>query len=80
MTSRTKQLIITILLWIIVLCLVGSCADLLMRASLRDLTLLGDPYYQDTVLATQRAPIALILTWCAVAAAGIIGLLKWKRR
>lgn len=66
MNSSTKQTIYHTLLATILAALLVLCTDLLVHAAFGDNTALGDPYYQDTVLANQRAPIALIASWFVV--------------
>lgn len=72
----------TVPLWLLYL-LLGSCVvsalAVLILATRHDTTLLGDPYYEDQILAPQRALVPWIMT-CATLLlgliAGVLGRLK----
>ncbi len=78
MLSSTRQTIYYSLLVAILVAILVICADLLVYAAFGDNTALGDPYYQDTLLANQRAPLALIASWLVVSLSVMAGIIKPK--
>lgn len=68
-----------ILYAIILLLLVLIAGDILWRATTGDTTLLGDPYYEDTILANSRALPSLVFTWTIVALCLVLAIIGRKR-
>lgn len=80
MNSNTRRTTYQHLITIIVGLVVLLSLDILVRASLQDHTALGDPYYQDTILATQRAPVALVCSWLVVILSIVASLVRPKTK
>lgn len=80
MNTKTRQIIYQHLILVILGLVILLCLDILVHAALQDHTALGDPYYQDAILATQRAPIALICSWLVVILSLAASLLKPKTK
>lgn len=60
-----------ILLKIVLICLTISALAILYLAITGDTTLLGDPYYEDKILAPQRA----LIPWCATMLSIVVTML-----
>ena len=67
----------TWLLYLILGCCIISALAILVLATQRDTTLLGDPYYEDQILAPQRALIPWMMTLITIILSLIIGV--WER-
>lgn len=60
---------------IVLSCLVSALA-ILFLATRNDTTLLGDPYYEDQILAPQRALIPWLLTLFVLLLAAVLGIVE----
>ena len=59
--------------------LVATAIDIIWRATTADTTLLGDPYYEDAILAHERALPSLIITGIVVALCLVLAIIGRNR-
>ena len=76
MISSHKQFFFRICLWTIVI-LCGLLAVAIIVTALRgNTTLLGDPYYEDQIMAWQRAFAPWAFTWMIVVLSVILAMIR----
>ncbi|MDP3970722.1 MAG: hypothetical protein Q8P90_03405 [bacterium] len=75
MTSNLKNKIFSSIMWVITALIALTAIYIIYLATLQDTTLLGDPYYEDQILAHQRAFAAWAFTWFSIALSMIAGIM-----
>gem|GEM_PF-3045376 len=76
MRLNNSNKIINILLYSILGCCLISAIAIFILALTHDTTLLGDPYYEDKILAPQRALVPWLMTIISVGLALLLLIVK----
>ena len=80
MTPTSSTNFVKTSLWVVTFCLLIIAGFIFYYASTKDTTLLGDPYYEDQILAPQRAFIPWAFSLVCVACAVLAGIAHWWSR
>lgn len=68
---------VKVILWVITGCILIIAGFIFYLASTGDTTLLGDPYYEDQILAPQRAFVPWAFSLVCIACAVLAGITHW---
>ena len=73
-----SKYIIKLLIILVTVYMIAMSFSIIYLAFQGDTTLLGDPYYEDQILAPQRAFIPWALTMATIVIAVVVAVLDWN--